>query len=175
MVIAMNSSYGQSVYLATGGKASFFSATSMENIDAVTQSMTGVLTAATNDVIFTVPLRTFKFKSALMEEHFNEKYVESEKYPKSTFKGKINEKIDWTRDTVATVTATGDMTLHGVTKTTTETGKLTIKEGKINLEVVIDVALKDYNIEVPKIVTQSIAEVIKVTMNCTFVPYVKKG
>ena len=109
-----------------------------------------------------------------MEEHFNEKYVESEKFPKSSFKGKINEAINWNRDTVATVTATGDFFLHGVTKQRTETGKLTIKDGKIYLDISFNVLLKEYEIEVPKVVTQSVAESISINGSFTYNVYQKK-
>jgi hypothetical protein len=164
----------QNIFLATGGKVSLFSSTPLENIDATTESATSVITTSTNGIQFTVPMRTFKFKKSLMEEHFNEKYVESEKFPKSTFKGKINEAINWNRDTVATVTATGDFFLHGVTKQRTETGKLTIKDGKIYLDISFNVLLKEYEIEVPKVVTQSIAESISIKGNFTYTVYQKK-
>ncbi len=164
----------QQVLLATGGKVSFFSETPLENIDATSLSGTSVITTTSNAIQFTIPMRTFKFKKALMEEHFNEKYVESEKFPKSAFKGKINEAINWTRDTVATVTATGVMDLHGVNKMITETGRLSIKNGVVSLDFTFNLALKDYNIEVPKVVTQSIAEEIKVTGSFTYKPYEKK-
>jgi hypothetical protein len=164
----------QNIFLATGGKVSLFSSTPLENIDATTESATSVITTSTNSIQFTVPMRTFKFKKALMEEHFNEKYVESEKFPKSTFKGKINEAINWNRDTVATVTATGDFFLHGVTKQRTETGKLTIKNGKIYLDISFSVLLKEYEIEVPKVVTQSVAETISINGSFTYTVYQKK-
>ncbi len=164
----------QHVFIATGGKVSFFSETPVENIDAHTESMTSVLTTTTQDIQFTVPMRTFKFKKALMEEHFNEKYVESELYPKSTFKGKINDTLDWSSDTTLEVSASGEFYLHGVTKSITEKGKISISEGKIHLEVNFNIALKDYNIEIPKIVTKSIAENIRVSLSCDYVPYVKK-
>ncbi len=172
--VATSTLNAQNIYLATGGKVSFFSETPVENIDATTESMTSVLNISNNEVQFTVPLRTFKFKKALMEEHFNEKYVESEIYPKSTFKGKINDTIDWARDTVIAVSATGEFNLHGVTKTITEKGKLTIRGTKIRLDVSFLIALKDYNIEIPKLVTKSIAEEIRVDLNCDYNPYVKK-
>ena len=165
----------QHVYIATGGKVSFFSETPVENIDAHTESMSSVLNTSNNDIIFTVPVRTFKFKKALMEEHFNENYVESERYPKSSFKGKINDTLDWSVDTVMNITASGDFNLHGVTKTISETGKITIKEGTIRLEVSFTIALKDYNIDIPKIVTKSIAENIKIDLSCDYIPYVKKS
>ena len=164
----------QKVFLATGGMAYFFSATPLENIEAKSQSMTAVLTTGSNKIHFTVPLRTFKFDKSLMEEHFNEKYVESEKYPKTAFKGVINETIDWSRDTVATVTATGTFDLHGVVKEVTEKGTLKIIGDKINLVVAFDIILADYKIRIPKVVTTNIAEVIRVNIECDFTPYVKK-
>jgi polyisoprenoid-binding protein YceI len=175
LLLAISSALtAQNIQVATGGKVSFFSETPLENIDATTQSATSVITTGINSIQFTVPMRTFKFKKSLMEEHFNEKYVESEKYPKSTFKGKINEAINWSRDTVADITATGEMSLHGVTKTITEKGKLTIRNGIISLDVTFNIPLKDYNIEIPKVVTQSIAEVVKITGSFAYKPYEKK-
>ena len=109
-----------------------------------------------------------------MEEHFNENYMESEKYPKASFKGVINETLDWTSDTVAEVTATGTFELHGVTREVTEKGTLKIVGDKINLVVVFNIVLADYKIRIPKVVTKNIAEVIKVNIECDFVPYVKK-
>ena len=81
----------QKVFLATGGMAYFFSATPLENIEAKSQSMTAVLTTGSNKILFNMPMRTFKFDKSLMEEHFNENYMESDKFPKATFKGKIND------------------------------------------------------------------------------------
>ncbi|MBK9637513.1 MAG: YceI family protein [Bacteroidetes bacterium] len=164
----------QKVFLATGGMVHFFSETPLENIDANSHSMTSVLTTGTNKILFTVPMRTFKFEKSLMEEHFNEKYVESEKYPKATFKGVINETLDWSRDTVASVTATGSFELHGVTKEITEKGTLKISGEKINLVVVFDILLADYKIRIPKVVTTNISEMIRVNLDCDFMPYVKK-
>jgi len=168
------STQAQKVFIATGGKVNFFSATPLENIDANTQSMTAVLTTVTNKILFTVPMRTFKFEKSLMEEHFNEKYVESETYPKAGFKGVINEQIDWLRDTVATVTATGSFELHGVTREITETGTLKVEGERISLDVTFDVKLADYKIRIPKVVMMNIAEIIKVSLNANFIPYVKK-
>lgn len=173
VIAATKISIGQTVFLATGGTVSFFSETPAENIDAITTSMTSVLNTGTGDIAFTVPMRTFKFKKSLMEEHFNEKYVESEKYPKAAFKAKVNEKIDWTKNGVYNVTATGTFDLHGVTKEVTEKGKLTINDNKILLECNFKVSLKDYKIEVPSIVSSVIADLIDVKMSCTYQPYKK--
>lgn len=168
------SATAQKIFIATGGKAHLFSATPIENIDAVTSSMSSVLNTINNTLAFSVPMRTFKFEKSLMEEHFNEKYVESETYPKSTFNAKINESINWERDTVADVTATGEFFLHGVTRTITEKGKLTISGGSISLSAVFIVVLKDYKIEVPKLLSNIISETIRVDLNCNYIPYRKE-
>ncbi len=165
----------QGIFVATGGSSSFFSETPVENIDAHTTSVTSVLNTNKNEVLFTVPMRTYKFKKSLMEEHFNEKYVESEKYPNASFKGTINETIDWTKDGVYSVTATGVFNLHGVEKTLTESGKLIIKDSKITLESNFIIKLVDYKIEVPKLVASNIAEEIPIKLSCLYQPYQKKN
>lgn len=161
------------VYLATGGKCSFHSTTPVEDIDANSESMNSVLNATTGDIQFKVPLTSFHFKKALMQEHFNEKYVESEKFPFSTFKGKINEPINLAKDGTYEITATGVFTIHGVDKPHTEKATLTIKNGKITIAGSFKVALKDHNIEIPKIVVANIAEIIDVNFSCSYTPYQK--
>ena len=163
----------QTIYLAQGAKTSFFSATPIEDISATSESMTSVLNISTNEIAFNVPIRTFQFKKALMREHFNEKYIESDKYPNATFKGKINEKIDWTRDGTYDITATGVLTLHGVDKQHTEKGKAVVKDGKINITSSFKAAVKDHNITIPKIMMTNIAEIIDVHLNADYTPYKK--
>ena len=164
----------QPIYLAQGAKASFFSTTPVEDIEAISQSMTSVLNSATGEIAFNIPLRTFQFKKALMQEHFNEKYVESDKYPNATFKGKVNETIDWVKEGSYDITATGIINLHGVDKQYTEKGKVTIKEGKISITSEFKVAVKDHNITIPKIVTTNIAEIIDVKLNAEYNSYKKE-
>ena len=167
-------SKAQTIFLAQGAKASFFSATPVEDINANSQSMTSVLNIVNNEIAFNVPMRTFQFKKALMQEHFNEKYIESDKFPKASFKGKINETIDWTKDSTYNITATGILTLHGVDKPHTEKGIVIIKDGKINITSEFKVAVKDHNITIPKIVMTNIAEIIDVKLNADYNPYKKE-
>ena len=110
----------QSIFISTGGKCSFFSSTPAENITANSESMTSVLNTVTREIQFKVPLTTFKFQKALMQEHFNEKYVESDKFPYATFKGKINEDVDLANNGVYDVTTTGIFNVHGIDKNKTE-------------------------------------------------------
>ena len=109
-----------------------------------------------------------------MQEHFNENYMDSDKYPKAVFKGKLVEKIDYTKNGTYDVSATGDLTIHGVTKPRTLKGKLTVAEGTISISSEFDVALVDHNIEVPQMVFVKIAQVIKVKCKYSMAPQAAK-
>ena len=105
-----------------------------------------------------------------MEEHFNENYMESSKYPKATFKGKINDlsKVNFTTDGTYTVEVTGDLTMHGITNKTTTTGTITVSSGVITATSMFKVKLSDYKISIPKIVKDNIAEVVDVKVSCVY-------
>ena len=160
--------FAQKIYFTNTGNVSFFSTTPVEDNSAVNKKVTSVLNIGTNDIAFQMHIIQFKFPNSLMEEHFNENYMETTKFPKASFQGKINEAIDYTKDGVYNVTATGNMTIHGVTQNKTITGKITIANGKIKLDSVFDVALVDYKIEVPTVVFSKIAEKIKVTVSANY-------
>ncbi len=153
---------------------SFFSKSPLEDIDATNKSVIVMLKTTTNDIQFGVPMIGFKFAKPLMEEHFNENYVESTKYPKCTFKGKINETIDYTKDGEYKVTAKGTMDLHGVQKEIEAPGTITIKGNQILLSANFKIKVADYNIKVPSLYVQNIAEVVDVKVNSTLEPYTKK-
>ena len=158
------------VYMTQKGEVKFFSTTPVEDINATSKTVGAVLNTATNDLAIQLVIKQFKFTNALMQEHFNENYMESEKYPKASFTGKINEKVDYTKDGVYKVTATGKLTLHGVTKDRTIDGQVTVKSGKITLFSEFWIATADHNIEIPKVVFAKIAEKIKVTANIPLEP-----
>ncbi len=172
-LMATASVKGQSIYNCRDGEASFYSETPIENIDATSNGMNVVLNVSTGDIVLIVPYTSFKFKKALMQEHFNEKYMESDKFPNATFKGKIAQPVNVARDTTMEVSATGQFNCHGVDKTRTEKATLTIKDGKITLKGNFKVAIKDHNIEVPKVVVQNIAEIIDVKFSATLNLYKK--
>ena len=171
--VLLTKANAQPIYLAQGANASFFSSTPVEDIAATSQSLTSLLNITTGEIQFNIPMRTFKFKKALMQEHFNEKYIESDKYPNGIFKGKINETIDWTKDGSYDITATGVLMVHGVDKAHTEKGKAIIKDGKINITSEFKVTVKDHNITIPKIVITNIAEIVDVRFNANYIPYKK--
>ncbi|MFN3379555.1 MAG: YceI family protein [Runella zeae] len=164
----------QNLYATNNGETSFFSETPVENISAINKLSQAIINITNNDIVVQMNMKQFDFPNKLMQEHFNENYIESDKYPKAIFKGKINEKIDFSQNGSYEVSATGDFTIHGVTKPRTFKGKLTVGGGKLNLVTEFDVALTDHNIEVPKVVFMKIAQVIKVKNNYTLTPYVAK-
>ena len=156
------------------GSVHFLSKSPLEDIEATNKTPIAAYKIETSDIQFAVVMIQFKFKAALMEEHFNENYVESEKFPQATFKGKINEKIDLTKDGENKVTVTGKMALHGVTKDITIEGTITKKGDELVVASKFKIKVADYNIKVPSLYVQNIAEVVDVTVNIPLELVVKK-
>jgi len=161
--------FGQKVY-TKNGKNSFFSKSPVENITADNTGVLSVIDQATGDIQFSLLIKGFHFKKSLMEEHFNENYLESDKYPKAVFKGKITDagKIKWTTDGSYTASVTGDLTLHGVTQHVTQSGTIEVRAGKVSSASTFTVKPADYKISIPAVVKDNIAEVIEVTVNCVY-------
>lgn len=155
------------IYLGKTCAISFYSDGIIEDIEARNTSAKPILNIKTDSVLFKISIQGFVFEKALMQEHFNETYMESDKYPHAMFRGKINENIDWTKDTTYKVTVTGNLNIHGITKTRTIDGSITIKGGEIMMETKFNVALKDHNITIPTLVVQNIAEIVEVKMKST--------
>ena len=161
------------LYKCSEGTVSFFSEAPVENIDAKSKSINSFINTDARTIAFVIPVSSFVFKKALMQEHFNEKYMESEKFPMLKFSGTINEPVDFTKEGVYKVTATGKLTIHGVENQVTEQGTITIKNSTIQLTTEFMVALKDYKIEIPKLLFQNIAETISVKLIGVYTPYKK--
>lgn len=160
----------QDVYLDSHTMMSFFSSTPVEDISAKSEQGVGAINVKTKDVFFKVPMKTFVFKKALMQEHFNENYVESEKFPYSTFKGVINEDIDFTKDGTYKVTVTGALTVHGVAQNRTIPGVIVIKDKSIDVTCDFDVKVAEHDIDIPTLVVTNIAEVIAVKIHGVLEP-----
>ncbi len=157
-------------YMTREGYIKFFGSTPMENIDAVSSQASSVIDAGTNAVVFQVLLNSFTFEKALMQEHFNENYVESEKYPKAVFKGNIAEKIDFTKAGTYKVTLKGTMSLHGVDKPVSAPATLIVEKGGLKLSSEFAMVPEDYNIAIPGAVREKIAKQMKVTVKCAYKP-----
>lgn len=153
------------IYQGKKTKIDFFSVTALENISATDTVATMILNAATGDVVANISIKSFVFPSPLMQEHFNEDYMESDKFPKASFVGKINEKIDYTKDAVIPITITGTLTIHGVAKPRTLPGTLTIKGGMVTIDSKFTVLLADHNITIPEALGTKVAESIAVTVH----------
>jgi len=157
-------------FYTKNGSVSFFSKTSLENIKADNNQVMSVLNTQTGDIQFSLLIKSFHFEKALMEEHFNENYMESEKFPKATFKGTITDmsRVSFTTDGIYTVAVSGDMTIHGVTKKTTATGTIVVKAGKISASATFPVNLSEYNISIPNLVKDNIAESVEISLLSNF-------
>jgi polyisoprenoid-binding protein YceI len=158
---------------AEQGIISFFSKTPLEDIDAISKKATIVIKTTTNDIQVGVPMISFKFKKPLMEEHFNENYVETDKYPTCTFKGKINEVIDYSKEGEYAVTVKGIMDLHGVQKEIEAPGTITVKGKEISVTSTFKVKVADYNIKVPSLYVKNIAEIVDIKVQSVLEPYSK--
>lgn len=160
-------------FITKTGHISFFSETPVENIDGHNKAVTSILDISTGQFVFSMSIREFKFEKQLMEDHFNEKYLESDKFPKAQFDGKISNlaAIDFSKDGTYDVTVSGKLTIHGVTRDITAKGKIIVKGKTIQATSDFQVKLVDHKIEVPTVVFMNIAESIAVKVDVTLQPY----
>ena len=161
------------IYIAKTCEISFFSVSPLEDISAVNKACKPIVNTATNDVQMKIAITAFQFEKPLMQEHFNENYMESDKFPNAIFKGKINEKIDWTKDGEYKVTTTGKLNIHGIEKDRTIEGVVKIKGQEITLNSKFKIHIADHGIKVPSLYVQNIAEDVDVTLNAVLEPYKK--
>ncbi len=167
VLLAVAATTKDKYYRFESGKIHFFSEAPLENIEAEAKEFVAILNPDNRKFAFSVFINKFKFDKALMQEHFNENYMESEKYPKGTFSGVINENVDLLKDSTYKVTVTGKLTIHGVEKDRTMDATITVKKGKMDISSKFQVKLADHNIEIPTMVVKNIAEVIDVDINAT--------
>jgi hypothetical protein len=164
--------HGQKYFTKTG-HISFASDTPIEKIEAHNKSSNCVFDVATGKLELGVLIKGFQFEKALMQEHFNENYMESNKFPKAIFKGQIDNytKLDLTKNSKATVKVSGDLTIHGVTKKITTDATLAVNGGKINASTTFLLTIADYNITIPALVKDQIAKTVKVKADLILEPF----
>ena len=148
---------------------SFFSDAAIEDITADNKAASGIFNSSTNDIAFSIPIKDFEFAKSLMKEHFNEKYMDTEKYPKSTFRGKISGFVS-EGNGVQNVKATGQLTIHGETKDIDVPGTIEKQGNKLIMKSKFIVKLEDYKVKIPQLMWQNIAEQVEVTLDFTFGP-----
>lgn len=158
------------VFSVSTGSIVFRSDASMELIKASSNQLKGIFSAEKKQFAFTVNINTFKgFNSPLQQEHFNENYLESDKFPRASFEGKIIEDIDLSRDGIYSIRAKGNLTVHGVVQERIIKCDLAIKNGVVTIKSNFTVLLSDHNISIPKVVHEKLASEIKVEVKAELV------
>lgn len=154
------------------GEASFYSEAPLEDIEAANKEVVGAINLSQGTLAVSMMMKDFHFEQSLMEEHFNENYVESDKYPKATFKGVIKDfkKYDFSKSGSFEVTVDGEIQIHGVKKPLVTPVKFDIASGAIQAETSFNLTVADFDIEVPKLVIKNIAEVVEVKTKFNFKP-----
>jgi hypothetical protein len=174
IVIFSGAAFAQQ-FICTDGKTHFFSKAPLEDIEATSLKTVCAINTNNRKVFSKIAIQSFVFRDKLMQEHFNENYLESDKFPYSTFDAEIKGAIDFLKDGIYDVTLSGVLDMHGVKQTREIKGKLYIEAG-VPVRATADyiVKLKDHKIKIPKAVLMNIAEEIKVDVDFTFVKYEKK-
>jgi len=160
--------FGQK-YKTTTGSIGFYSKATLEDIEAKNNQVTGLLDASNGNLAYIVIIKSFEFDKSLMQTHFNDNYMQSETYPKSTFDGKItnNSSVKYGTNGTYDVQVSGKLTIHGVTKEVSASGTLTVNGNTITLKSSFKVKLEDYGIKNDKI--KNIASEIEVNVNTALV------
>jgi hypothetical protein len=161
-----NLSFAQK-YLTKSGKIYFFSDTPMEKIEATSTTANSVYDSSTGAIEWAVLIKGFKFEKALMEEHFNENYMESTKFPKAKFKGMIDNptSINLGKDGTYKANVSGTLEMHGVSNPIACVATFVVKDGKIKASSSFTVKVADYKIDIPSVVKDKIAKSVKNNLN----------
>lgn len=162
-------SYSQQRFFAEKATVSFFSDAVVEDISATNEKVTSIFDVVNGEVAYLMSIKDFQFPNKLMQVHFNEKYMESEKYPKSSFQGTISG-FNLATTGKQEVKATGKLTIHGVTKNIEVPGTVEVNGNRLTVKSKFMVKLLDYNIKVPQIVWQNIAQQVEVTIDFLYRP-----
>ena len=166
LVIFNISVHAQTKLLCKETKITFFSKATLENISAQNNKALSAWDVTNGLLEFSVLIKGFEFEKQLMQDHFNENYMESDKYPKATFKGIIEnyETILLTKDNTYKINVTGILTMHGVSKKITLPATITIKNGGISSQANFTILLADYNIKIPSVVAKNISNQITISV-----------
>lgn len=165
-------SYSQEKYLTTSGYMSFFSHSPLEDIEAENDQALSIINLDNNEIAIHVLIKSFWFEKSLMQEHFNENYMESHKYPKAKFKGEIKG-FDPKKKSKQKVAIEGEITIHGITKKIRISSILKMKNNKLSLKGYFFVLVKDFDVKIPGSKRNNIARSIKISFNLMHRKYEK--
>ena len=163
----------QDRFITRNGVVSFISEAPLEKIEAINEKVSCVLDFNTGEIVFQMSMIAFDFDKALMQEHFNEKYVESEIYPKSTFKGKIEnwDLLNTQQEGVFNIKSSGVIEIHGVKKEIVADGILEIFNKKVNIKSSFSIKIEEFNIKTPRIVRDNIAEEVVIDVDVQLIKH----
>jgi len=152
------------------GHVWFYSHAPIEDIEAHSHQVAAIILTAKGTIAVMIPIMSFEFKKTLMQEHFNENYMQSGKYPKATFTGGINNlsEINTSKNGIYKTTVEGNLTIHNVTNHVKMVGTVEVKDGKYNIKPNFKVLLKDYNIAVESRFTNNISSTIDINVDLDF-------
>jgi len=160
----------QQIYTDDQVVFSFFSEAPIENISAHSEKGVSAIDMKSRSLYFKVSIRSFQFRKKLMQEHFNENYMESSKYPFAEFKGNIVDAVDLSKAGSYPVTVSGILNIHNVPKNYTVKGQLVVEQGKITAHAKFQVRLADHQIKIPRLVIRNIAEIVEVQVSAVYHP-----
>jgi polyisoprenoid-binding protein YceI len=162
-------------YVTKNGMIRFYSETQMEKIEAVNRQVNAALLTQTGDFVFKVLMKSFNFEKAMIQEHFNENYLESDKYPEATFLGKITniKDINFTKEGSYPATVEGKLTIHGQTQPLKQNGTFEIKNEAITAKAKFNILLADYKISIPATLVNNISKSIVIDLEVILAKYNK--
>ncbi|MCF8294320.1 MAG: YceI family protein [Chitinophagaceae bacterium] len=155
-------------YMTKTGTVDFVATGAIEKIEGSNKSVACLLDSKAGSLDFIIQIKSFVFEKQLMQEHFNENYMESDKFPKASFKGSVTNmtSINMAKDGEYTADVVGKLMIHGVTKDVKSTGKVIVKGGKPILKSAFSVLLAVYGIEIPGAVKDKISKDVKINVHC---------
>lgn len=175
LALVLGLSLSAQEYVDKKGTVHFLSEATIENIEATTHAAGSAINTNTRRVVAKIPITSFTFKDKLMQEHFNENYLESDKYPYGVLNGTIAESIDFSKDGVYDVTVKGTFEIHGVKHDQEVRGKLTVKNGApVNATARFGIKLSDYKIKIPSLLGANISEGVNVDVTFNYEKFEKK-
>ena len=168
MLVCSLSSHAQR-YVTKNGFIKFYSDAPLEKIEAANRQVNAAIDIRTGDFVFKVLMKSFVFPKALMQEHFNENYIESDKFPEAKFIGKVTNlaEIDFSKDGIYNALVVGNLTIHGETKEIQAKGTFEIKQDKIDGNAKFNIVVADYKIKIPNTVVNNIAKTVEITVDIT--------
>ena len=170
LLVNLTNDASTEIYSTNNGTITFRSEAMQELISATSNNLSGLMDVDQRTFAFKIPIRSFSgFNNGLQREHFNENYLESDKFPEATFKGKIIEQVDLKKEGKYIVRAKGILSIHGVEQESIIKGNLTVQKEMIQVDTKFSILITDHNIKVPRVVHEKIASEIEVTVTANFI------